>query len=148
MSFGAHVTDNHGPTRSFPGMSAITGLLGNALGWSRNQPDMLQALQDSLVIGSRIDRDPLNGQSQMEFQTAKVSADDPGWTTHGTRATRSGDRSTFDTPRLRYREYIADGRITTALRIEPRPGDTLLSRQRPKPAPIPSNPPSSRPTPY
>ena len=126
MSFGAHATDNYGPTRAFPGLSAITGLLGNALGWSRNEPDRLQTLQDSLVIGSRIDRDPLDGQTQMDYQTAKINANDTGWTTQDTRSTRSGDRNTFNTPRLRFREYIADGRITTALRIEPRPGDTIL----------------------
>ena len=126
MSFGDTLTDTRGPTRSFPGVSAVTGLLANALGWRRTQPERLQALHDSLLIGSRIDRDPMGGRPALDYQTADLNHDDAGWTTHGVVETRSGEAKTFESQHLRFREYIPDCRVITALRANPGPGDTSV----------------------
>ena len=132
MSFGDTLTDTRGPTRSFPGVSAVTGLLANALGWRRTQPERLQALHDSLLIGSRIDRDPMWGRPALDYQTADLNHDDAGWTTHGVVETRSGDAKTFESQHLRFREYIADCRVITALRTCLRTPEYIMLRLLPR----------------
>ena len=122
MSFGTAVTDTLGPTGAFPGLSALTGLLANAMGWTRTQPDLLQALHDHLIMGSRIDRASLPDLPQTDFQTAQLSPEDSAWTSRGEPETRAGGRNTLIHPVLRFRQYIADGRITTAFRVHPAPG--------------------------
>ena len=122
MSFGAPMTDNLGPTGDYPALSAITGLLANALGWNRTQPDLLQALQDHLVMGSRIDRATPFPLPDVDFQTAQLRQQDTGWTTRGQPESRAGSPATFLHPDLRLREYLSDSRVTTAFRINPYPG--------------------------
>ena len=88
MSFGGNVIDFNGPTLDFPLASLVTGLIANALGWTRGQGAKHQHLQNRVVMGSRLDRP---GERLVDFQTAQLSKDDRGWTTRRNRR-RAGRR--------------------------------------------------------
>ena len=126
MSFGGETVDNLGVIRPFPAVSMLTGLLANALGWRRVERQRHQDLQDRLVFAARIDREPHGGLSMQDFQTAKLRANDRGWTTRGTPEERAGGANTYNAPHLRYRDYLADMRVTVALRLDPPDGDPAL----------------------
>jgi len=119
MSFGGETVDNLGVTRRFPAASMLTGLLANALGWRRVEREPHQRLQDRLVFAVRIDREPAVGRSTKDFQTAQLSKTDRGWTTRGTPEGRDGGPATYESPHLRYRDYLADMLVTVAFRLEP-----------------------------
>lgn len=80
MSFGGETIDNFGVVRDFPAASMLTGLIANALGWRRTDTDKLDRLQDRLVFAVRLDRP---GTRFTEYQTARLLAEDQGWTTRG-----------------------------------------------------------------
>lgn len=119
MSFGGETVDNMGVTRWFPSASMLTGLLANALGWTRTEGPRHQELQDRLVFAARIDREPAEGVPLRDFQTALLGAQDRGWTTRGEPERRGGGPATYESPHLRYREFLADMLVTVALRLEP-----------------------------
>ena len=119
ISFGGETIDNHGVTRRFPAASMLTGLLANALGWRRVERDRHQRLQDRFVFAARIDREQAGGLRTTDFQTAQLGRNDRGWTTRGTPEGRAGGANTYDAPHLRWRDYLADLRVTVALRLEP-----------------------------
>ena len=116
MSFGGETMDNLGVTRRFPSASMLTGLLANALGWRRIERERHQQLQDRLVFAARIDREPAGGVRMTDFQTAAINNAEEGWTTRGTPEGRGGGSYQNH---LRYRDYLADMRVTVALRLEP-----------------------------
>ena len=126
MAFGGETIDNLGVIRPFPAASMITGLLANALGWRRVERERHQELQDRLIFAARIDREPRGGLSIQDFQTAKLAANDRGWTTRGVPEERAGGANTYNAPHLRYRDYYADMRVTVALRLEPSEGELTL----------------------
>ena len=126
MSFGGEIVDNFGVTRRFPSASMLTGLLANALGWRRVEREQHQRLQDRLVFAARIDREPAGGASLQDFQTARLGKGDRGWTTRGAPEGRTGGAATYDSPHLRYRDYLADALISIALRLEPALGSPNL----------------------
>ena len=119
MAFGGETIDNYGVIRWFPSASMLTGLLANALGWRRVERERHQRLQDRLVFAARIDREPATGARLTDFQTAQLSSSDQGWTTRGAPEGRAGGPATYDAPHLRYRDYLADMRVSVALRLEP-----------------------------
>ena len=127
MAFGGETIDNYGVIRWFPSASMLTGLLANALGWRRIESERHQALQERLVFAARIDREPHGGTRLTDFQTAKLAANDRGWTTRGAPEDRAGGANTYNAPHLRYRDYFADMRVTVALRLEPSGGDPDLN---------------------
>jgi CRISPR system Cascade subunit CasD len=116
MSFGREAIDANGPTRDFPDASMLTGLLTNALGYTRSDAVRHQRLQDRLVFGVRIDR---LGYDLHDFQTAQLSKRDLGWTTRGEPEGRAGGENTYDSPHIRFRHYRADAALTVALRLDP-----------------------------
>jgi CRISPR system Cascade subunit CasD len=116
MSFGREAIDANGPTRDFPDASMVTGLLANALGYSRHEAAKHQRLQDRLVFGVRIDR---LGHDLREFQTAQLSKTDQGWTTRGKPEGRAGGNNTYHSPHIRLRYYRADAALTLAVRLDP-----------------------------
>jgi CRISPR system Cascade subunit CasD len=116
MSFGREAIDANGPTRDFPDTSMLTGLLANALGYTRSEAVKHQRLQDRLAFGVRIDR---LGHDLHDFQTAQLSKKDIGWTTHGEPEGRAGGGNTYDSPHIRFRHYRADAALTVALRLDP-----------------------------
>ena len=121
MSFGTVAVDNLRPNASFPALSAVTGLLGAALGYKRYQTESLQRLQDRLHIAVRIDR---RGDMITDYQTVNLgkpwmdgSKKGVGWTTRHRMETRKGQNA--QGTHIRFRQYWADCLATTALRIEP-----------------------------
>jgi CRISPR system Cascade subunit CasD len=104
VAFGGEAIDNYGVIRPFPAKSMITGLLANALGIERQQSELLQALQDGLIMGSRIDscEEPIR-----DFQTVQLSKNDQGWTTLCRVEGRSGGSASYAAPHLRHRDYWA-----------------------------------------
>ena len=124
MSFGGETIDNLGVTRRFPAASMLTGIFANALGWRRIERGKHQSLQDRLIFAARIEREPAGGVSMQDFQTAQLGSRDRGWTTRGYPEGRAGGANTYNAPHLRYRDYLADMRVTLALRLrEPNAND-------------------------
>lgn len=116
MAFGDEIVDNYGRVRNFPGASNVTGLIGNALGWTRGQRAEHQRLQDRLDFAVRLDRP---GNRVPDFQTAQLGANDRGWTTRGSPEGRAGGAAAYRSPHIRFREMIADAALTLALRLVP-----------------------------
>lgn len=111
-AYGAEMVDARGPVRDWPGASLLTGLLANALGYTRVQRTAHARLQERLRFAIRIDR---GGTRLRDFQTAKLEKDDRGWTTRGVPEGRKG--ATYDTPHIRERDYFADQALTVALTL-------------------------------
>jgi CRISPR system Cascade subunit CasD len=116
MAFGDIAVDAHGPVADFPAASAVTGLLGNALGWRRQDPEPLERLQDRLRLAVRRDRE---GERLRDFQTAILGKEDEGWTTWGEPYRRGGNPETYRNPYIRHRWFDCDASLTVALRLEP-----------------------------
>lgn len=115
LSFGSTTIDHLGRTQAFPGLSWLTGLLGNALGYHHRDHDKLQSLQSRLVYAVREDR---AGQSLTDFQTVDLGQPflvDVGWTTDGVVEARGGSSSTGT--HIRQREFLADAVYTVALAL-------------------------------
>lgn len=119
MAFGDEIVDNLGRVRGFPGASNLTGLLANALGWTRGMRRQHQRLQDRLTFAVRLDRP---GEEIEDFQTVQLGAGDRGWTTRGVFEGRAGGPQTYASPHIRYRSMIADAALTVALTLDP-PGE-------------------------
>ncbi len=116
MSFGGDMVDAYGVVRDFPAKSMLAGLFANALGWERFDTDAHATLQDRLVMGSaRV----AEGQRRRDFQTAKLEANDRGWTTRGRVEGRAGGAETYKSPHIRYRDMDADARVLIACRLDP-----------------------------
>lgn len=115
MSFGGVMTDNLNRTDPAPGVSLITGLLGNALGYDHRDADALERLQARLEIGVRVDRP---GVLFSDFQTVALGQphhDGTGWTTRGRVEAAGGGSS--DGTHIRTRDYYADACHTVALTL-------------------------------
>lgn len=110
-AFGGVVVDGLGVTRDQPALSAITGLLGNALGYDRTETGRLAALQSRLLLASAYRAG--DGVRMTDFQTAKLAKNDKGWTRWGVEG-REGGANTYDSPALTYRDYHAD-RVTVCV---------------------------------
>ena len=117
MSFGADAVDSRRPTGTFPGRSMLTGLVGNALGWRRQDHDRLQALQERIRYAVRMEYND-GGATMQDFQTVELSKDDRAWTTTGTPEGREGGGATYSGPEIRLLEYVADCRAIVAMRLE------------------------------
>lgn len=124
-AFGGETIDAHGVIRNFPAQSMLTGMLANALGWSRAMRAEHQVLQDRIVFGAVWERDV--GLSRMvDYQTAQLGKNDRAWTTRGVPAGRAGGAATYVGAHQRWREYHSDLRMAVALRLEPAGADPTL----------------------
>jgi CRISPR system Cascade subunit CasD len=117
MSFGGDAVDSRRPTGAFPGRSMLTGLVGNALGWRRQDHNQLQALQERIRYAARMEHNDSIAIMQ-DFQTVELSKDDLAWTTNGTPEGREGSSDTYKGPEIRLLEYITDCRAIVAMRLE------------------------------
>lgn len=117
MAFGGVTIDHVGPTRDYPSASALTGLLANALGWRREDADLLQGLQDRLIFGalSVLPEGRLAPVVVTDTQNAKLEKADRGWTTWGEPEGRAG--ATYASPHRRRRDYLADHETRVVLRL-------------------------------
>ena len=114
MAFGDVVVDNFGPVRDTPSVSAVSGLLANALGFQREETTRLSQLQDRLVLACRLDH---VASRFTDFQTALLGAGDRWWTTSGSVVDRAGSPNTFNSPHIREREFDGDVRMTLLVRL-------------------------------
>lgn len=124
MSFGTVLIDNHGRTSPFPGRSLLTGLLGNALGFTRTEITALTSLQDRLRHAVRRDR---GGQTMLDYQTVDLGQsflqNDHAWTSWGVLDPRAGQSSEITHERFRY--YLVDSVFTVAISLTSGPGPSL-----------------------
>lgn len=121
MAFGGVAVDQVGPTRCFPAASALTGLLGNALGLDWSDRAAHQDLQDRLIFASALLRE---GRLLTDSQNAQLAKTDRGWTTGGLPEGRDG--ASYGAPHRRRRDYLADAAVRTILRLTQ--GDPDLNR--------------------
>ena len=115
VAFGAEMVDARGPVRDWPGASLLTGLLANALGWTRGAREAHDRLQARLDFAVAIDRP---GDMVRDFQTAALDRNDEGWTTFGRPEGRAGGAGTYESPHIRERDYCADASVRVALALE------------------------------
>jgi CRISPR system Cascade subunit CasD len=118
MAFGGVLVDGNGPTEAAPGASLLTGLLGNALGWTHSEVDALQRLQDRLIFAARLDRP---GALMVDFHTVDLGQAHlvgTGWTTRGAVEGREGG-SASEATHIRRRQYWCDRVMTVALTLAP-----------------------------
>ncbi len=119
ISFGAPIIDRHGKVQSYPALSMIAGMLGNALGYDHSDFYKLESLQTRLRYASRQDR---AGQEIRDYQTVDLSQqfmlDQNAWTTQGWLDKRKGGSSSKGT-HIRLRDYRADSIHTVALTFDP-----------------------------
>ena len=117
-AFGGEAIDARGVIRDFPARSMLTGLLANALGWTRGMRAEHQALQDRIVFGALWEQEMALGRLT-DYQTARIRKDDRAWTTRGTPAGRAGGAATYAGSHQRRRDYHADLRLSVVLRLDP-----------------------------
>ncbi len=112
MSFGGVLVDEHGVTHELPGLSMLTGLLGNALGYRHQDFASLERLQERLYYAVRQDH---QGQKLVDFHTVDFNQGfmRSSWTTSGKLERRGGGTH------LRYRHYWADAVYSLALTLDP-----------------------------
>lgn len=117
MSFGGVAVDQHGVTESFPTLSMLTGLLGNALGFEHRDATDLERLQDRIRYAVRRDR---AGEPLVDFQTVDLGQDfmRQGWTAYGEVAERAGGSARTGT-HIRRRHYWADALFSVVLTLDP-----------------------------
>lgn len=119
VSFGAVAIDNYGVTWDFPGLSMLTGLFANALGYERTEGAAHQALQDRLVVASRRDDEPYEGVLT-DVQNVHMEKSDKGWTTRG--APEGRDGGSYGGPHRRFRDYHPDALVMVVVTLSPPTG--------------------------
>ena len=124
-AFGGEMIDAHGVIRNVPAQSMLTGLLANALGWTRAMRAEHQALQERIVFGVVWERDVAHSR-MTDYQTAQLGKADRAWTTRGIPAERAGGAATYAGAHQRWRDYHADLRLAVALRLDPADADPTL----------------------
>ncbi len=117
-SFGGETIDNRGVIRNFPAQSMITGLFANALGWSRWMRSEHQRLQERIVFGAMHEAAP-DHRRMTDYQTAKLSKAERGWSTRGDPLGRAGGGNTYLGSHQRWRDYHADLRMSLVARLSP-----------------------------
>ena len=122
LSFGAVAIDHRGVIWDFPGLSMLTGLFANALGWQRTDRQAHQSLEDRLVFAARREREPYAGTLR-DTQNAKLEKSDKGWTTRGTPEGRNG--ASYGAPHRRQRDYHPDALITVAVTLKAAPTEVI-----------------------
>lgn len=118
MSFGAVIVDNFGYTSDMPGLSTITGLIGNALGYYHGDIEKLHLLQKNIEIGVRCIK---RGQQITDYQTVDFSQSHlpiKGWTTYGRLDQRKGGPDSKSGTHIRYRDYWADSAFLVVITIK------------------------------
>lgn len=115
MSFGGPQVDQIGRTGRFPTLSQITGLCGNALGYSHRDFAELQGLQERLDVASALLR---TGQEILDYQTVDLGQThlaQAGWTTRGRAEHRAGGPDARTGTHIRLRWFRADSVVCSAL---------------------------------
>ena len=116
-SFGDSAIDAHRTSADFPTQSMVTGLLANALGWTRAMRREHQELQDRLVFAALREHEPPLGR-MVDYQTAQLGKADRSWTTRGQPAGRDGGPATYAGAHQRWLDYHGDLRVSGVLRLK------------------------------
>jgi CRISPR system Cascade subunit CasD len=124
MSFGGVKVDERGVTEDAPGLSLLTGLVANALGWEHGDADRLERLQQRLRLAVRRDR---AGVLLEDFQTVDLGQDflRGGWTTRHVPEARGG--ASGHSTHIRRRQYRADAVFTVAVALDPATEEPTLA---------------------
>ena len=117
-SFGGETIDARGVIRDFPAQSMLTGLLANALGWTRAMRAEHQSLQERIVFGALWEEESAFGR-MTDYQTAQIGKNDQAWTTRGVPDKRAGGTATYVGAHQRWRDYHTDLRVSVVLRLDP-----------------------------
>ena len=117
-AFGGETIDARGVIRDFPATSMLTGLLANALGWTRAMRAEHQSLQERIVFGVLWEQE-VSLNRMTDYQTVKLGKNDRAWTTRGVPAGRAGGATTYTGAHQRWRDYHTDVRVAVVLRLEP-----------------------------
>ncbi|MDX2193335.1 MAG: type I-E CRISPR-associated protein Cas5/CasD [Gemmatimonadales bacterium] len=106
LGWGGTARDGRRPSAEVPGVSAITGLLANAVGWRYEDAERTEALKRSLRLACC--RLELPGAELFDdYQTARLRITDRGWTRRGSEG-RTGDNSDGTTIlRKQYRANVS-----------------------------------------
>jgi CRISPR system Cascade subunit CasD len=117
IAYGDEAVDRKRPTDLMPGKSMLTGLLGNAIGYRRQDAAELESLQRRMRHAARTER---IGPSRniRDFHTAQLAADDRAWTTYGVPESRAGNSATYEAPEIREVYYLTESRSVVALALE------------------------------
>lgn len=119
MSFGGPIVDNFGRTERFPSLSALAGMVANALGYDHIQTDKIQRLQERMKFAVRCDRP---GKELRDFQTVDMGQEfmntKSSWTTWGRLDRRKGGPDAQKGTHIRYRDYLADAVYTVSLGLQ------------------------------
>ena len=126
-SFGGEAVDNRGVIRDFPAQSMVTGLCANALGWTRWMRSEHQRLQNRIFFGAVHDTDP-GAQRMTDYQTAKLSKADRGWSVRGAPLGRAGGANTYVGAHQRWRDYHSDLRMSLVVRLNPEGEEPTLEK--------------------
>ena len=117
VSYGGEAVDRKRPTNLFPGKSMLTGLLGNALGYRRQDAVELDSLQRRIKYAARTE--PLGHVGTLrDFHTAQLAANDVAWTTYGVPERRTGSTATYQAPEIREVDYLAESRSVVAIALD------------------------------
>ncbi len=118
MSFGGVCVDETNPTDFFPGLSLLTGLIGNALGLDHSDTQALRDLQEHLEFAVRVD---LEGTRMVDYQSVALGQEfmRGGWTTWGQEERRGGAKSAAEGTHQRWRHYWVDRVVTVMLGLRP-----------------------------
>ena len=125
-AFGGEAIDARGVIRDFPAQSMLTGLLANALGWTRAMRREHQTLQGRIVFGALWEQEMASEGRMTDYQTASIHKDDQAWTTRGAPAGRAGGATTYAGSHQRWRDYLADLRLSVVLRLDPDDAPPIL----------------------
>ena len=128
MAFGGPIVDNYGVIQSFPAVSMLTGLLGNALGWEHGDGAALNRLQSRIRFAARLDRP---GERIIDYQTVDLGQEFYGRILVGRRggSERPAEAGASRTgTHIRYRHYRADACATVALTLNSEEAELTVAR--------------------
>ncbi len=127
MSFGEVMVDHHGPTDRFPGLSMLTGLFANALGYRHGDYEKIEKLQGRIEFAARWDIAPehiedyhtvdLGRPKMIGYANIKNKSEHGGWTTRGATEHRAGGDDAKYGTHIRHRHYWANGVMTVAVSL-------------------------------
>ena len=117
LAYGDEAIDRRRPTDIMPGLSMLTGLLGNALGYRRQDADKLEELQTAIRYAARTERQYALGIIR-DFHTARLGINDKAWTAYGRPESRAGDRKNPYVTETREVDYLTESVSIVALTIE------------------------------
>ena len=116
IAYGDEAVDRKRPTDLIPGKSMLTGLMGNAIGYRRQDADQLASLQERMIYAAHTEQFGPTFALR-DFHTAQLGADDVAWTTYGEPEGRDGNRATYQGPEIREVDYLAESRSVVALTL-------------------------------